>query len=135
MANSTTKEVAIYRCTDPGDTEANLPNGESVGMDYGIRDTSDISVKVYNYIIPNRQTDVPSPQARNLSKPDTGVSNITLYIGITFNQDAADNDKLGTLAKWAVDDKTVRGVFSNGRFGVRNDRLVWMNFQPTDTAG
>jgi len=135
MANSTTKEVAIYRCTNTGDTEANLPNGESLGMDYGMRDTSDVAVMIFNWIIPDRQTDVPNPQARALSKPDTGISNITLYVGIKFNEDASENDYIGTLARWGIDQKTVRGVFSNGRFGVRNDKKVWMNFQPTDTAG
>lgn len=135
MANSTTKPISIYRCTGVGETEATLNDDEAVGMNYGLTDNDDIGVIIFNWDLPDRRADVAAPDQRTLSKPDTGMASIQLKIGIKVNETVADNKKVGILTKWGIEKKAVRNIYSRGRFGIRNDKKPWMNFQPTDTAG
>lgn len=137
MADSISKDVAIYMCTNTGDTEANLPDDASIGMDYGIENISMIAVDVYEWDLPSRQTDVPNPANQSLSKPNTGMANITLTVGIKFNENNIEgqNNYLGLLSYWALLPKTVKAIFPYGRFGVRCDDKPWMNYQPDVNAG
>jgi hypothetical protein len=137
MASSTTMQAAIYMCTNEGDTEETLADSQSIGMDYGIKDTSMIAIDVYEWDEPSRQTDVPNPSNQSLSKPNTGMANITLTIGIKFNENniSGQNNYLGTLALWGLLPKTVKTLFPYGRFGVRCNDKPWMNYQPDTTAG
>lgn len=138
MANpSTAFPIAIYRCTNPTDTESNLPNNESVGMNIGLPDNAAIGVIQFDWDIPARRTDVPAPQNQSTAVPDTGLSPPTITLGIKFNENVAEalNKSVGILTLWALQDKTVRTNFPNGRFGIRNDKKPWMNFQPTAAAG
>lgn len=135
MANSTSKDVAIYRLTFSTDTENNIDNDEAVGMDYGMKDTSDIGVITYTWHIPSRHTDVPAPADKALTNPDTGLAPLTLTIGIKFNEKNQNNRQIGLLTLWSLQDKEVRGAFSKARFGIRNNKKKWMDFKPTNTAG
>lgn len=128
-------DFAIFRCTNIGDTENNVPAAEKLLADYGFKDTSSVGVVSFQYNIPNRKTDVPNPDSRGASRPDTGLDAITVTIGLKFNEKITDNNKIGTLAKWALQSQFVRAKFSAGRFGLRNDKKPWMDFSPTLTAG
>lgn len=137
MANSTTRKFALYRCTNTGDTEANLANAESLGADYGIKDTSDVSVQEYPLTSSGRKTDVPTPTSQGANKPDTGNQGITVPIKFYFNQATEKNNFVGTLLKWQMDfqNSPSPGGFNRGRFGLRCDDNVWFNFQPTIDSG
>lgn len=135
MASSITKDFAIYRMTANGDTENRLVDDESIGMDYGMKDTSSLGIVSFPWDIPSRHTDVPAPANKALTNPDTGLAPLTLKIGIVINEKSVGNRQVGLLSLWALQDKEVRNVFSKGRFGIRNNKKPWMNFQPTNTAG
>lgn len=139
---SVSKPFALYRCTNVGDTESNLPDGESIGCDYGIQDTSVIAVQEYPLTSSGRKTDVPTPTSQGANKPDTGNQGITVPIKFIFNQDSALNNFVGTLLKWQMDFQNSPattanpiGGFNRGRFGLRSDDNPWFNFQPTINSG
>jgi len=139
---STLKAFALYRCTNIGDTESNLPDGESIGADYGITDTSIIAVQEYPLTSSGRKTDVPTPTSQGANKPDTGNQGITVAIKFIFNQGGAANNFVGTLLKWQMDYQNspptsvnLTGGFNRGRFGLRCDDNIWFNFQPTQQSG
>lgn len=134
MADSITKPFALYRLTNTGDTETTIPNDESIGLEYGMIDTANKGVVSFDWKIPNRITDVPSPDARSNSAPDTGVGKPTVIIGIKFDEKVADDNYGGILTKWALEEQTNED-FQKGRFGLRNNNKPWMNFLPTATAG
>lgn len=135
MADSTGKDFAIYRLTQVGQTETSIGDDESVGMDYGMKDTSQIGVINYKWHIPSRHTDVAAPAEKALTNPDTGLAPLTLTIGIKVNEKDANNRKIGLLTLWSLQNKEVRGIYSKARFGIRNNKKPWMNFKPTITAG
>lgn len=126
---------AIYRCTASTDNEGDLANQESIGMEIGLPDTALLGIVSYSWDIPARRTDVPAPQNQATAVPDTGLQPPTLTIGVKFNEQFQDRYEIGILTLWALQDKTVRTNYPNGRFGIRNNKKPWMNFQPTAQAG
>ena len=139
MANSTTKKFALYRCTNTGDTESNLPDADSLGADYGITDTSIVAVQKYPLLSTGRKTDVPTPVSQVAGKPDTGNASIETTITFVFNNAVSYNNFIGTLLRWQMDFQNssvlTGGGFNKGRFGLRCDENVWFNFQPTIDSG
>ena len=137
MASSTSKDVAIFRMTSATDTEANLSNDSSVGMDYGMTDQSVLGVVTYDWKFPSRRTDVPAPANKGITNPDVGLTAPTLTVGILVSEKLGPpgNRQVGLLSLWALQDKEIRGVFSKARLGIRNNKKPWCNFVPTNTAG
>ena len=135
MASTTNRDVAIFQLTNAGDTEASIGENFSVGFDYGITDKSTTAITLYDFQLPSRRTDVPTPANKGITNPDVGLQAPTLTIEITVNQSIARSPEIGRLAMWALQDKESRGVFSRGRFGIRNNKNVWCNFVPVNTAG
>ena len=99
-----------------------------------MKDNGNKGVISFDWTIPNRRTDVPTPQDRAVGSPDTGIAKPTVIVGIKFNEQSAEDVYGGILTKWALEAQT-NDDFKKGRFGLRNDNKPWMNFNPTDIAG
>jgi len=125
MADSTTFPFSIFRYTSNGDTEANINDSEAIGFQYGISEPDLIGVIGFNIGIPQRRTDVPNVGQRSTEKPATGLIAIPITIPILINEKSQDVPKpLAKLLKFSLENQTVRGVFTKGRFGLRNDNLM-----------
>ncbi len=137
MANSVAKDFSIFRFTNPGDTEAGIVDKEAVGMDYGVNEQSDIGVISFRPVGDNRRTDVPNPSQRSSSKPDTGIAGTVYQLDMIVNEKLSDSKAYAKLFKYYLEDNVVRGIFSKGRIGLRNDKFQGGSFDiiPTNTTG
>jgi hypothetical protein len=125
LASSTSKPFAFYRLTAGTDTEANLGDAEAIGFDYGINEDSVIGVVGFNVGVPQRPTDVPNVGERSTAHPATSLVSIPITIDIVINEKTQDNPKpIAKLLRWSIEDQTVRGTFSEGRFCLRNDKMA-----------
>lgn len=112
----------MFRKTLITDTEVSLGDAEAIGFDYGITETSEIGVVEFSFGVPQRPTDVPNVGQRSTSKPATSIVSVPIDIGFVLNEKVQDNPKpLAKLQKWSLEDQTVRGVMSHGRFCLRAD--------------
>lgn len=130
-------DISIFRCTNTGDNESNLSSDEIVELPIGLKDTDAAGVIQFHGDVAPRRTDVPAPLNQSTAVPDTGLTPPTLTIGIKFNENVGEtlNNMEGRLLLWGLQDKTVRGVFPFGRFGIRNNKKPWFNFTPNAQAG
>lgn len=136
MADSTSETAAIYRLTSSGQTESSIVNGESLGLDYGINENSDGGIVSFRGPLDNRKPDIGSPDQQVQRKPDTGVFNFQVEIDIQINEKISDSEIEAKLIKFGLDGgQTVRGVFSKGRIGLRNDKNTLYNVVPNNTEG
>jgi len=129
LASSTSKPFAFYILTTGTDTEANLPDSEAIGFDYGVNEASEIGVIGFHIGAPQRPTDVPaiaetSGNERASSSPDTGIVTVKFDINFLVNEKIASFPKnIAKLLKWSVRAQTVRGIYKRGRFCLRNDKM------------
>lgn len=125
LASSTGKPFAFYRLTSPSDNEGNLPEKESIGFDYGVNEDSEIGVVGFQMGVPQRNTDVPNVGQRSTSKPATSIVSLPISIDFVVNEKQQSNPKpIAKLTKWSLEDQTVRGIYSRGRFELRNDKMT-----------
>ena len=137
LASSTTKPFALYRFTGGADTEAGIADAEAIGFDYGINENSEIGVVGFSLGIPQRRTDVPNVGQRSTSKPATSLVAVPITIEFVVNEKVQDNPKpLAKLMKFSLEDQTVRGTYSQGRFGLRADDINSLpTIDPVNDAG
>ena len=138
MADSTSSPFALYRFTDVADTESNIVDGESIGLEYGIDEDSKGGVTTFKIGVPQRQTDVPNVGGvRETTKPATSLISVPITLGVLINEKVSDQPKIqARFLKFSIDNQDVRGVFPKGRFGLRNDKLSgFPTINPTLTAG
>ncbi len=138
MADSTTKDFAIYRFTSGSDTEATINDSEAIGLDYGVNESSDGGVVSFSVGVPQRQTDVPNVGGvRQTTQPATSLISVPITVGVLINEKVQDQAQFqARLLKFAIDNQDVRGVYSKGRFGLRNDKMTgFPTINPTNTAG
>ena len=137
MADSTNLPFAIFRLTAAIDTEANIGNNESVGMNIGLDDNANEKIGLLSYrpVFDSRRTDVPNPDQESTSVPDTGLIPTGFELDIIVNEKVDDNIDLAKLSRMSLQPKTIRGIFSKGRFGIRYDAKSWLNVTPTNLIG
>jgi len=137
MADSTTFPFAIFRLTAGTDTEANIGNNEAVGMNIGLDDNTNQKIGLLSYrpVFDSRRTDVPNPDQESTSVPDTGLIPTGFELDIMVNEKVDDNNDLAKLAKFSLQPKTIRDVFSKGRFGIRYNAKAYLNVTPTNVLG
>jgi len=137
MADSTTFPFSIFRLTLVTDTEANIGNNEAVGMNIGLDDSTNEKIGLLSYkpVFDSRRTDVPNPDQESTSVPDTGLIPTGFELDIIVNEKIDDNIDLAKIAKFALQPKKIRGVFSKGRFGIRYDAKNYLNVTPTNVLG
>jgi len=121
--------LGFFIFTASGDTEALLPDSESIGMDYGVDENTIIGCIGFHIGEPQRVTDVPNiaetaAAERSSSHPDTGIISVDITIDFLINEKTQSNPKpLAKLLKWSVRAQTVRALYPRGRFCLRNDKL------------
>jgi len=137
VADSTTFPFAIFRLTAAIDTEANIGNNEAVGMNIGLDDNNNEKIGLLSYrpVFDSRRTDVPAPDQESTSVPDTGLIPTGYELDIVVNEKVDDNVDLAKIAKFSLQPKTIRDIFSKGRFGIRYDAKSWLNVTPTNVLG
>lgn len=123
MADSTTSPFSITRLTETGDTEVSIDDKEAVGLEYGVaNDDTPAGVISFSIGIPQRIPDVPVLDERQSSRPATGLVGVPIKFTIIINETKVDQEKLkARFKKFGLDEQTVRGKYTEGRFGLRND--------------
>jgi hypothetical protein len=124
MADSTTSPFSIYRLTAAIDTEANIANSEAIGLEYGIGESIAAGVVAFKVGVPQRRTDVPNVGVRETTRPATGLVSVPIEFTVVINEKVSDQTAIqARFLKFSLDDQDVRGIFTPGRFGLRNDKL------------
>jgi hypothetical protein len=124
MAGSTAFPFSFYRLTGGGDTEVSIANAEAQGFDYGINEDSEIGVVGFNFGAPQRPTDVPNVGERSSSHPSTSIVSVPINIDFVVNEKISAFPKsIAKFLKWSLEDQTVRGTYTHGRFALRNDKM------------
>ena len=87
----------------------------------------------------------PNPFAENTLRPDTGYSGTMVRMYLFFLEEdrivSADNENskraygISRIRDWSRQDNTVRGLFRNGRIGLRNDYRPEFNVRPDNFGG
>ena len=132
-----TAGLVIFRATDTGDDEASLAATEKIEFNDPDSATN-----------PNRCAEHTADSGRNISdnklpfhnltkKQDTGFSGIRLVLKLRFYElDGVDNVALTRLLGWLhTSQGSVRGKFTNGRFGLRLDSQPQYNLTPIKASG
>lgn len=137
MADSINFPFSIFRSTDAGDTESTIDDNEAVGMNIGLDDVNNALIGLISYrpVFDARRTDVPNPDEQSSSVPDTGVIPTQFELDFIVNEKITTNKDLAKLSKFSLQAKTVRGIFSKGRFGIRYDDKSYLNVIPTNVLG
>lgn len=137
MADSVSSPFALYRFTTAGDTEVSIPNNEAIGIDYGIKEGDNAGVIAFNHGVPQRRTDVPNVGTRKTSRPATTLVTVPINITVAINEKISDQAPIQSRFElFSLQEQDVRGVYTQGRFGLRNDNLTgFPTINPTDTAG
>jgi len=137
LADSTTSPFALYRFTTGSDTEANIVNSEAIGLNYGITETSDAGVVVFSHGVPQRRTDVPNVGARTTTRPATTLVTVPIKFTVAINEKTSDQAAIqARFELFSLQEQNVRGIFTEGRFGLRNDNLTgFPTINPTVLAG
>lgn len=137
MADSTTSPFSIFRLTTAGQTETSIGDSEAIGMEYGVSETTGVGVISYKVGVPQRRTDVPNVGIRKTTRPATGLVTVPIDFTVIFNEKTSNQTtKQARFLKFCLDDQDVRGIFTNGRFGLRNNNTLGIpQFFPTQTAG
>ena len=125
MADSTTFPFSLYRLTAGGDTENSIGDAEGLGFEYGVNEqTQGIGVTGFQVGVPQRRTDIPNVGQRSTSKPATSLISVPITIDYIVNEKRQNNPKpLAKLTKWSLESQDIRGVYTKGRFSLRNDNL------------
>ena len=128
---------ALYRFTASGDTEATIADTEAIGLDYGITETSDAGVVAFTHGVPQRRTDIPNVGSRKTTRPATTLVTVPITFTVAINEKTADQAAIqARFTMFSLQEQDVRGVFTEGRFGLRNDRLTgFPDINPTSMAG
>lgn len=137
MADSTNLPFALYRFTVGSDTEASIPNSEAIGLEYGITETSSAGVVAFSHGVPQRKTDVPNVGARITTRPATTLVTVPIKFTVAINEKVSDQAAIqARFELFSLKEQNVRGVFTEGRFGLRNDKLTgFPTINPTILAG
>ena len=132
MADSTTFPFAIFRLTNPGDTEANIADKEAVGMNIGVNNNFIIGLTGFKPTFDARRTDVGNPDNIVPSTPDTGVIPPVWQIDFIVDERLANQKAEARLAKFMLEEKA-NTTFKKGRIGIRYDAKPEFNFTPAAT--
>jgi len=136
MASSVSKDAAIFRFTNPGNSEGTIPDSEAVGMDYGIDESTDIGIISFKPIGDKRRTDVGNPFQSSSTKPDTGIAVTQYQLDMIVSEKLADSSAVAKFFKFYFDENSIRGLF-RGRIGIRLDKFQGGSFDiiPNSVAG
>lgn len=137
MADSTTLPFALYRFTVDGDTEASIDDSESIGLNYGIEEGDAGGVIAFSHGVPQRRTDVPNVGTRKTTRPATTLVTVPINFTVAVNEKIEDQAAIqARFELFSLQDQAVRGVYTQGRFGLRNTSLSgFPTINPTDVAG
>jgi len=137
MADSLTSPFALVRYTVATDTETNLADSEAIGLNYGITEGDAAGVIAFSHGVPQRRTDVPNVGTRKTSRPATTLVTVPLNFTVAVNEKIANQAAIqARFELFSLQEQDVRGIFSEGRFGLRNDNLTgFPTIVPTQTAG
>ena len=137
MADSTTFPFALIRYTASTDTEVSLANAEALGLQYGLDETFPAGITNFKVGITQRKTDVPNIGQRSTAKQDTGLTSFPISFDIVFNSKVTDVYKsIAKLLYFSAEPQIVRGVYKEGRFGLRINSLSSLfNIVPTNIYG
>lgn len=125
MADSTSLPFALTRFTAASDTETNLADSESIGLNYGITEGDAAGVIAFSHGVPQRKTDVPNVGTRKTTRPATTLVTVPINLTVAINEKIADQAAIqARFELFSLQEQDVRGVFSEGRFGLRNDNLT-----------
>lgn len=137
MADSTSSPFALYRFTVAGDTESSIADKESIGLNYGINEGDKAGVIAFSHGVPQRRTDVPNVGTRKTTRPATTLVTVPITLSVAVNEKISDQAAIqARFELFSLQEQDVRGVFSEGRFGLRNNNLTgFPTINPTLTAG
>lgn len=137
MADSTSSPFALYRFTTGSDTEANIADKEAIGLNYGITETSTAGVVAFSHAVPQRRTDIPNVGSRKTTRPATTLVTVPIKFTVAINEKITDQAAIqARFELFSLQEQNVRGIFTEGRFGLRNDNLTgFPTINPTIDAG
>jgi len=100
-------------------------------LDYGITEQTDVGIISLRPIGDLRRTDVPNPDQRTIRKPDTGVAGFQFQMDMIVNEKITNSKSPAKLFVMYLEANVVRGIFGQGRIGVRFDKFQSGSFDVT----
>ena len=126
-------ELCIYWLTALADNENNV--NDKVEFDGGVIPDNRGGVIEFSIETNRTQTQNSSPFTDAAKKPDTGFGGTRYSLELYFNEDEGVAGGLATLKRWANTQNDVRGVFRDGRIGIRNNWRPEFDLQPEADKG
>ena len=128
-------EICIFRMTASTDTETTITKDKvEFDGDAAVPDGR-AGITSYSPVMSRGQTDNPAPFLEQNRKPDVGFSGLRYTLDVTFDESDGTSGAIGKLRDWYAQGNDIKGVFREGRFGLRNNYRQEFDLVPSGDAG